>query len=267
MVYQQWRSDYHTAAGVDPALQAQLWNLENEHRVPKVRGSFKRNLGRLHTLQLGTGASPADAAKGALQQGIRETEPVGSKWLGRLPSTAGNSLPHTLATHWSSGTVARYHSRVVIDRKAPPRRVALDPINSKVNGGVRTPHGRFIWVTWATTGSHLPGNATVVKRQFGLAHYPTGEYIYRCEIDFDYTRHGLSVPTCFDAGLGAAWRPPLRGFAHSWGLTRDLTSGDLRWPELLVETADHLGSNPVGHLVGNPPAPIGNVPVDYMIGR
>ena len=267
MAYQQWRNDYHTAGGADPALRAQLWNLENEHRVPKVRGSFKRNLGRLHTLQLGTGATPATAAVGALEQGIRETEPVGSKWLGRLASTAGSSLPQTVVTHLSSGTVARYHSRVVIDPKAPPRRVALDAINSTIRGGARIPHRRFIWITWATTGLHLPGNASSVKREFGLAHYRIGEYVYRCEIDFDYTRHGLFVPTCLDAGLRAPWRPPPRGFAQSWGLTRDLTSGELRWPELLVETADYLRTTPIGHLVGNPPTPIGHVAVDYMIGR
>ena len=266
-MYQQWRSDYHTAAGVDPALQAQLWNLENEHRVPKVRGSFKRKLGRLHTLQLGTGASPADAAKESLQQGIRETKPVGNKWLGRLSSTAGNLLPHTLATHLSSGMVAKNRPEVYIDPKAPPRRVVLNPIKSTIRGGARVSDGRFIWTTWATTGSHLPDDAAAVKRELGLAHYPTGEHVYRCEIDFDHARHMVFVPTCFDAGLGPAWKPPPRGFTHSWGLTRDLTTGDFRWPELLVETADHLGTTPVGHLVGNPPAPIGHVAVDYMIGR
>ena len=53
-------------------------------------------------------------------------------------------------------------------------------------------------------------------------------------------------------------------------MTRDLTDGTPRWPELLVETKDCLHvTSPTGVLVSpsGTPTAIGPVTVDYMAGR
>ena len=80
---------------------------------------------------------------------------------------------------------------------------------------------------------------------------------------------GAVLLTCLDAAIDEAWQPPPRGYTFPWGLTRDLTSGESRWPELLVDAKDHLGLRVRATRVGGAPSParIGPLTEDYMIGR
>ena len=108
-----------------------------------------------------------------------------------------------------------------------------------------------------------------MKRELGLAHFREGEFVYRFAMTIA-TDQPRFIPTCFDAELFEAWAPPPPGFPEPHGMTRDLTDGRPRWPELLVEAKDCFHVNfPSGELVSplGSAQKIGAAAVDYMAGR
>lgn len=271
MAYAQWEQDYLAAAGPEQREKARVWNLEHETRVTKQRGSFKRLLGKQHAKNRSAGQPPKEAANNAMVHAISTLESVSSKWLGLLPVTGDRSaIPPSAETYLSGFTVERFHSRTGFDRKHPPRTVRISPLKVRFAGGRGIVENRFIWVTFRAGGSALPqDDPTTVTRELGLTHFKPGDYVYRFSLSI-VVDQDCYVPTCFDASLYEAWKPPPKRHNQPWGLTRDLTSGASMWPELLVQTADYETVHPTGELVspkGSPPQTIGHVHVDFMIGR
>lgn len=273
MTYMDWKHDFEPVAQGDPERYAQLWNLEHETRISKEVGLFKRRIGHLHQHRQHASASPQQNAVVAFDEAIDETKPVNSKWLGCLETTNAPHLPNTVIT-----TIVKYrYKEEYVDPYQPMR----DPF--KLNRPLKTesrkgasgnwvPARRFIWVTFSTSDqAPLPQDATTVKREMGLdsPEYSPGVFIYRFELTIEPTQRCFS-PTCLDAGLRPAWKPPPDGFTQPWGLTRDLTDGRARWPELLVETKDYLHqASPQGELVSPPGqvVPVSPIQIDYIVGR
>ena len=218
MAYADWREEYEGAAQDRPELQARLWNLENETRVSRSRGNFKRRLGQLHRQEQAQGSWPNESAESAMNRAIEELGDPNNTMLGKLQFDADSPPQSTVLTHVSALDVSRYYTTSVVDPDDPPRQVQLHAPQTREVNGTRVPHRRFVWVTWPPQGDALPDNATALKRELGLAHYQEGDHVYRCPLEVDADRHTLFVPTCLDAGLYAAWKPPPVDSADSGGL-------------------------------------------------
>jgi len=266
MTYSNWRQQFTPTVGGWPDLQAQLWNLEHEKRIGRPRGAFKRRIGQLYKQHQAAGMAPAAPAMSALNDAIGETRPPESKWLGKLEFSPGASIPGVVTTHLSSTRVAKY-ALGPFDPRHPVSTVKLSPIHTQNKGQGPKPLCRFIWITWAPSGGALPTTPTDLKRELGLTHFRKGSYVYRCRLAVDRARHKVYVPTCLDASLSPAWKPPPSGFGEPWGVTRDLTTGDSKWPELLVQVGDFLAVQATAELVGSGRTAIGDVAVDFMVGR
>lgn len=272
MAYKAWRQAFVSqVAPHDQRQQARLWNLDNERRINKHLGQFRRRLGDRFDWHLRTDIGPGPAAHCALADALKELETVSSKWFGLLPVSATASVPTTVATYINSGKIRKRTATVFLSRGHPARRLRLrGPLKADLIAGGWAPGTRFIWLTF-DAGSGLPSQTdpTLVKRELGLAHFPKGEFVYRFELTIEPTQT-CYTPTCLDAGLYEAWKPPPQPWPHPWGLTRDLTDGQSRWPELLVETTDYRHiTSPLGELVSppGPAVPIGLLEEDFLIGR
>ena len=272
MAYADWEFDFTAKTAGQPAREAQLCNLRGESRIAKSRGLFKRSLGLMHKKMLAS-LPAGDAAVAACDAMAGQSRVLNSRWLGRLPGpNGGGPVPGRTVTHLPLQDIVRYHSSVFVPtRGATPRRnLRLDrPPKTRVTASGPEAVCRFIWVTFAPTGTSLPDDPALTVSEFGLAHYPSGpgQYVYRCEIDI--TGKHTYIPTCLDAGLYEAWAPPPPGHPSPWGTTRDLVTGAARWPELLTETADHLGARPHATLVSPPTATqhVNSVTPNYMANR
>jgi hypothetical protein len=207
-----------------------------------------------------------------MDDAIKETKPVASRWLGQLPVSLDAGVPPSVETYVHSNDIARYGGDIVVDPANPPGAIPGFPLKSKTRRptGTREPVARFVWVTFEAEGASVSRNdPTAVTRELGLAHFPGDGYVYRIALAVA-PNQPCYIPTALDAGLGAAWRPPPTDSTDPWGLTRDLVDGRARWPELLVETADYLDAPPDGTLVspqGESARRIDEMHVDYMIGR
>jgi hypothetical protein len=201
-----------------------------ESRIDADIADFKLAIGDAY--ERTAGGPPEERPKAAFSFVIDQTHPPESRWLGKLRfNEDGSVLPTIVVTHLSSAKIAKDFTKAFFDVKRPLRQVQLDPLGTAVVGGVRRPYKRFIWITWATPLSDLPDNPTIIKREMGLDHYGAGEYVYRCFIEIDKGVHTIFVPTCLDAGLSPAWRPPPQERDVPWGLTRDLVTGDQPRPQ------------------------------------
>ncbi len=282
MTYDDWKHGFTTAAVDQPQLRAQVWNLEHETRIDAEIAAFRSSIDACCD-RLVFRREP-DAEAKALKEAIDETKPIDSQWLGLLPvaETSTSAVPTEVWTYLTSRQMARFYTKGKLFDEHQPHTAPISlssPLNcTRSPDGALTPVSRFIWITWAPGGAPLPDDPTQVKRQLGLAYHPDdsrsayaeGLYVYRVPLLLGRARQRLFVPTCLDAHLGEAWAPPPRDFTSAWGLTRDLVSGEPRWPELLVGTADHVRDAPaVASLVSPTSAPvaIGPLRIDYMAGR
>lgn len=269
MNYQTWRNAYIGVVGGNQTKLAHLSNLDREDRIPRV-ADFKNGIAARWTA---AGAHEDPSADTALQDGVEELKPLASGWLGLLPvaGVATTRIPRRTYTHVSSEHVARFRSRTPIDPDRPPATADLAPLNWR-----RLPNGdlelasRFIWVSWPPVAGPLPRDPTRLKQELGLDHYATGQCVYRCRVDVNAANETCYIPTCLDARLYEAWARPPDGHTEPWGLTRDLCTGEPRWPEVLVEAAPRRDLRPTGYLVRptrHASAKIGPVVSDFMIGR
>ena len=273
MSYGNWESAFKSrVVPSSPEQAARLWNLNHEWRVNEPRGQFRGRIGTLYRRHRSRGSAAAQAAERAFQEATDETNALKSKWLGLLPGKAGAPVPSSVATYLHSTKIAKDNPALPLDPVRPPRRVTLTgPLKARrdpVSGWV--PYTRFIWLTFGR-GGRRPSRVdpTAVKRELGLDHFPPGSFVYRFELNL-LDNQDCYIPTCLDAGLREAWKPPPMGFARPWGLTRNLTNGAPGWPELLVETDAYLSvTAPVGTLVSQRGAatPIRRVRCDYMARR
>lgn len=261
MSYDLWKAAIAAARPHNPRLHAKCWNLDHESRVAVEMGRFCDALGAEHADALGRTADPVEAASAALDVVVERLRDCGCKWLGLLKVAKTDGIPATLVTHVSRRSLKRYCVEAKLDEL---RRVVLDTAFKVKPDGTLV--SRFIWMTFAPGGG-LGDDPTALKRRLGLDHFDEGDTVWRMEFAVDPTR--LFVPTCFDAGLGAAWAPPPAGHVAPWGMTRDLTTGAAVLPELLAETADYISVRPVASLVSPPGATqiIESIVVDYMAGR
>lgn len=266
MSYDQWRRDLDPVAASNDRVRAQLWNLENETRIPAALSDFKTFIGGHYTAaQAGAGGSAADT----LQAACDDCKPPDSRWLGRLPWSDSADVPAAVNTFITASDADRYKVED-FERDRPPSEIHLQRFKGVRTSGTANayrPWKRFIWVTWPTQGHpELPSDPTAIKRELGLAHFREAEFVYRVPL----SRNGgqkLFVPTCLDAELYHAWSPPPAN--SPWGMTRDLTSGRLCWPELLAEAADFLDRELLAQRM--PPnvgyTPVGPVDDHPMAGR
>ena len=268
MTYETWRAAHLARVGGDSRHRARVWNLDHEERVAEV-SEFKHAI----ATRWAEAGSPDDGSiEAILDASIGETRAVASKWLGLMAVAAGATrrIPRRTYTHVSGEQAARYGSRAPIDPRRPFATVELPRFKWRESRGGLELESRFIWVTWPIPGRRLPRDPTVVKRELGLAHFDAGDCVYRIRVEVDASADTCFVPTCLDAGLYEAWAPPPAGHTDPWGLTRDLSSGDPTWPELLIEAATRRTAVPKGYLVRSSrgaPAAIGAVAVDFMVGR
>jgi hypothetical protein len=273
MKYEDWRTPFLANSTPEDlatrAREAQVWNLENENRAVKVRSQFKRHLAAIQGKHERAGKTAAEAAEDASHQAIEELGQGDGKWLGALPCTPTDGVPTEVVTYLSlEDIIAERLSKTVVDTANPPTTIEIHPANTREDvDGFREPFRRFVWITWAPNTTPLPEDATQLRRELGLSHYSEGDRVYRCRLTVDQANSRLYTPTCFDAGLDPAWKPPPKGTSTPWGLTRDLSTGESRWPELLVETEDYLATAPVAYAVAADPV-IGHLDdADFMIGR
>lgn len=273
MRYKQWRDTFDgEIASSDPSAQARLWNLEHEDRINAKRGQFKTLIAKLYGQQRTGSVSAAQAASGALADAITETEPVESKWLGLQPVDDSGDLPSFVISYVRYSDIRKRNNGAYKGRGRPrPSETLHGPLKArKAIDGSWEVVTRFIWVTFASGGNEPPmEDPTAVKRELGLKHFKEDDHVYWFRLDIASSQN-CYVPTCLDAGLYEAWKPPPKSFSQPWGLTRDLVDGQQRWPELLVETKDYFRDpSPVGELVSPPgnPVPIRRVDPDFMIGR
>ena len=272
MTYMDWKHNFEPVAQGNPERYAQLWNLEHETRISKELGLFKRRIGHLHQHRQHASASAQQTAVVAFDEAIDETKPVNSKWLGCLETTNAPPIPKTVVTYQSLGSVRYGYRGAVHNPDRPSKSIRLKgPLKTRKDAsGNWVPARRFIWVTFLTgEQGPLPQDPTTVKQEMGLNHFEEGNLIYRFELTIEPTQRCF-IPTCLDAELRPAWKPPPDGFQQPWGLTRDLTDGRARWPELLVETKDYLYQGPPkGELVSPPnqAVRVGPVQIDYRVGR
>lgn len=278
MPYTDWRNAYLQVAEKDERAQARLWNLDHEDRIPNDLKRFQDQIGAAFDGQTAAGVSSEEAATQALSQAIEATVPVGSQWLGLLPGGNGGNLGITqLETHAHSMDIPRYRTLAYFDQADPPNEVTLQtPFKMKIESGRSVPARRFVWVTFAHEGRQVSrDDPTALVRELGLQHFvplpgsTASGFVYRFEMLLASNQPAW-IPTALDAGLYEAWAPTPEGHAHRWGLTRDLTDGSPKWPELLVETKAYHDHRWVGKLVpprSPDPTPIGPVTVKPMAGR
>ena len=134
MPYKDWEQAF--ASHVVPHGQereARLWNLTHETRVSKVRGVFRRKLGKVIDEGLQGGESPDNAARNAFGAMAGETQAPDSKWLGHIPSPAGAAYPAQAVTFVDTAEIRkRYQSANVLVGGNPLPRVRLPrPLKSK----------------------------------------------------------------------------------------------------------------------------------------
>ena len=237
MTFDDWKASFDLESAGNPSNFARLWNLTHETRIPTGLVSFRNLVVDHYKAVLLAGSSRP--ASDALIRAISECVSLSSHWLGLLPSTSKAHLggpTAELVTNLRARDIARSATRTIVDEDNPPLQVRIHPPGATFENGLLELFKRFVWVTWESTGNRLPDDPTLVKKELGLDHFPADGYIFRCSINTTVVDK-FFTPTCLDAGLCAAWAPPLDPSSH-WGMTRDLVDGSERWPELLVETAD-----------------------------
>ncbi|MBI3892850.1 MAG: hypothetical protein HY303_15110 [Candidatus Wallbacteria bacterium] len=268
MTYSTWKSAYEKhVASAGAKAEARLWNLENETRIDGECERFKDRLGELFVEESHKGLAETEASAAALERAVQELRPGRHPSLGRLESADRTAIPASVETYLDTNEIGwRYPTAFFRGRSVE----LPGPLKCLSSPGNWVRHRRFMWITFETGGTRVSRESpTAIKRELGLPHFKQGARIYRFELSLPPNRKRF-IPTCLDAELYEAWQRPPKGSASHWGLTRDLTDGQTRWPELVVETDDYLGdTSPVGRLVS--PASheeaIQNVAEDYMIGR
>ena len=268
MAYADWHKAFSTLViPGSPRDEARLWNLTHDNRINRHRGQFRRMIGRNFDEELRSGKPDKDSAEAALLSARETTEPVDSKWLGLLQADTQDDIPPDVVTFLASWQFTWANPGTPISADNPPRSITLQfPLKTDAGG----PYTRFIWVTFDTAAGALPrDDPTRAMRELGMGHWKKGDTVYCFELVIESDQVGFT-PTCLDAGLGEAWKPPPEDSTAPWGFTRDLTDGQDRWPELLVESADYNSKGPpAGRLVS--PAgkkeKVGSVVPDFMIGR
>ncbi len=268
MAYTEWHNEFRTSViPGSPKDEARLWNLTHDNRINRHRGHFRRMIGRNFDEELRSGKPAKESVEVALLSARETTEPVASKWLGLLQATPHDDIPSDAVTFLASSEIRRANPLVQISDDNPPRNIPLQfPLKSEVGGR----YTRFIWVTFDPAGNALPrDDPTRVKRELGMDHWRKGDTVYCFELVIE-SDQVCFTPTCLDARLYEAWKPPPDNSTEPWGFTRDLSDGQSRQPELLVEAADY---NSTGHPVGRLVSPAGNkekigsIDPDLMIGR
>jgi hypothetical protein len=123
-------------------------------------------------------------------------------------------------------------------------------------------------MTWSEPSRPLPTVPTQIAIELGLPDF-ADERVWCAEVPVSATQ-AIFIPSCFDAELSSAWSPPPPGHVAPWGLTRDLLTGEVRHPEVLVEVRDCINTTGVSvHLIRDPATghKVGPLTPDYMIGR
>ncbi len=268
MTYADWHKEFSTSViPGSPRQAARLRNLAHDNRINRPRGYFKRMIGRCFDEQLSSGEPAKESAEAALLSARETTEPVDSKWLGLLQADPRDDIPSDVVTFLASSEITWANPDITISADNPQPDITLTfPL--RTHGGSR--YARFIWATFDTAGDALPrDNPTRAMRELGMAHWSQGDVVYCFELAIE-SDQVCFTPTCLDAKLYEAWKPPPEDASTPWGFTRDLTDGQDRWPELLVEASDYNSTGPpAGRLVS--PAgkkeKLGSVEPDFMIGR
>ena len=263
MTFDQWRRAFEPTSRGDDRRRAQLWNLDHETRIHATLDEFRDRIAKHFNDGLLTHDRDAAASAG-LAAARKDTEPADSTWLGALPRGPWEGVRGPIYNFRSWVSLERYRTRApsygsALTTSLPP------PVTFEFSLRVS---GRFIWITWAPELLDLPDDPTILKRELGLPHFGEHDCVYRWDVSIEQSQ-ALFVPTCLDAALHEAWQPPPRGHASPWGLTRDLSSGESRWPELLVEAKDYVGLRVRETRLGarTTSERIGPVAEDYMIGR
>ncbi|MCP4594555.1 MAG: hypothetical protein GY842_27805 [bacterium] len=272
MAYKSWRSAFAARFPGEPdcASEARLWNLENDRRIRKRIGILKQKLGRQHgkLCSSGSAGSPDDDAAHVLDEVLEETRAKPVKWLRLLPVPSSAPPPPEVFTFVSAEELAKYHPDVFLDPESGQRTVQLPkPIKARPEGLGFVAATPFLWVTFEENGLRPPlDDPTAVRCELGLPHFRADEYVYRVPLTVRPGQDSF-VPSAIDANAGPPWKPADPGAMR--GVTRDLTTGEDRWPELLVETRDYLSVHPRVELVSpaGPAVKAQSVPVDYMVGR
>ena len=259
MTFDEWRRAFEQATRVDDRYRAQLWNHDHETRIDATRDEFRGRIATHFDDGLLTGDAET-AALAAWTAARNETGPADSKWLGTLPCDSREDVGSPICNFRSGVSLERYRTR------APSYSLVMTT-SAEMEFRLNISR-RFVWITWAPGSLDLPDAPTLLKRELGLAHFGEHDCVYRWIVSIKPSQV-MFVPTCLDANLSEAWRPPPPGHTSPWGLTRDLTTGESRWPELLLETKDYKDLTLKATRVGSAtsPARIGPVTEDYMIGR
>ena len=267
MTYRDWDDAASVALlGSEEAI-ASKWNLDNETRINRQRGQFRRMLGTFFSNAIAGGRPRNQAVGEALSKATEQTSPLSNRWQATLPTVREEHLPDTpFVTHITARDAARYGAAAHINPRTPPARFTFaKPHMTDASGG---PAKRFIWVSFQTVTAHVADDdPTRLVCELGLASYRSGDFVYRMELEIK--RDGLCPPTVFDAELGPAWAPPTPGHSKPWGITRHLENGSPQRPELLAETVDHLAERPTAQLVSPPGTrvAVGTVNLNFLAGR
>lgn len=269
MSYIDWRATFVLVAEGDDKHFARLWNLEHEHRIDAILARFRERLAGLFAESLNAGEGREKGAVGALTGAVNGTFPIGSAWLGHLTCGSADRVPEVVVTFVPARKIAYELPGVFVNPDRPQREVKLPALLKarRAGSGMWDITPRFIWITFGEGGRAVSAeDPTAVKRELGLDHFRELDFVYRAELRL--LRGGaLFVPSCLDAGLGPAWMAPIAAGAP-WGVTRDLTDGQPRWPELLVQTSEFLVD--VTAVLVSPPGTwvrIGPVGIDYRAAR
>lgn len=268
MAYSAWRNDIAAGVSADPQRrrEARLWNMEHDQRIVKGVGVLKRMLGHRHTSS--PTPNPGEAAEATLEGVFKRIFGHLRRWLRLLPARTSTPPPSDVWTYISAEELAKYHEDVFFDPDAGQRTARLlKPLKAKESATGFEPATDFLWVTFEENGRRPPtDDPTAVRREIGLPHFPENEHIYRAPLTVRSDQSSF-IPTVIDARAGPAWQPAPPDADR--GVTRDLTTGADRWPELLVDTSEYLALKPRIELV----SPAGTadkarpVTIDYMAGR
>jgi hypothetical protein len=260
MTYAEWISSLRDIANTDDQVFAMLDNLLSEDRVDLT--AFRSHAAHLYTTRVLAGEAAPEAAKAVLETLQSELADPGAAGLGQL---VGGATPEgaSLVTH----TSASDHKYRTPESPRPGASVV-----EFAAGKARPPADiqcRFIWVTFPDrSGNEVRADdPAVVVQELGLAHMSGDKEIYRFPLPPPPSGR-FWIPSALDAGLYEAWMRPALDHVEPWGITRDLTTGERRWPELLVETSEYL-YDVAGTLVRRPDgtATVGPIGTDFRRGR